>query len=441
MKVLYLADNSDLPNWGCRATSMSLRQLIAGAGHEIVGTVTGHMIESQYPTSEVIGDAAWAKVSRTFNRDKVRRLPLAAPVLDRLGKRNALTHDLKANIETLKRARAWDPATRGLFAALEACEAVVVNGEGDLIFATPARPRLLYTLAVCELALSMGKSLYYLNAMASECPTTGLNPETLAVAADLLGRANAFTVRDPASLAFVKANMPGVAATMFPDAVFSWSRLLSPPDGPVRYDRGLVAPYFERTGQAMPSVMDQPYAVLGGGSRAARDWPRAVEAYLGLVAAMKSLGLPLLLAPGCGGDLFLEEVSRRTGVPMLPLETPIFAVGATLANARVFVSGRWHPSILASLGGTPCVFMGSNSHKTLTIQTMLENADPREFDPCPSSEEAGVIAARARALVEAGDAERARILAVTRKLSGQTQKLAAVIGTTPARPGRRVAAG
>jgi hypothetical protein len=440
VKVLYLADNSDLPNWGCRATSMSLRQLIAGAGHEIVGTVTGHMIESQYPTSEVIGDAVWAMVSRTFNRDRIRRLPLAAPVLDWLGRRNALSHDLKANIETLKRARAWDPATRGLFEQMEACEAVVVNGEGDLIFATPARPRLLYTLAVCELALSMGKSLYYLNAMASECPTSGINAETLAVASDVLGRASAFTVRDPASLAFVKTNMPGVATAMFPDAVFSWSRLLSPPDGPTRYDRAQVAPYFERTGHTMPAVMEQPYAAIGGGSRAAREPARAIEAYLGLVAAMKAVGLPLLLAPGCGGDLFLEEVSRRTGVPMLPLETPIFAVGAMLANARVFVSGRWHPSIMASLGGTPCVFMGSNSHKTLTIQTMLENPDPREFAACPSAEEAVVIAARAKALVEAGEAERARLLAVTRKLSDHTRKLAAVIASRPVRSRRPVAA-
>lgn len=437
MKLLYLADNSDLSNWGCRATSLSLRQLLAGAGHEVIGTVTGSMIEATYPVGKLIPDGPWARLSRALNRDKVRKLPLAGAVFDRLGRRSGLSHDLSDNIETLKRARTWDPPTRGLFAALEACEAVVVNGEGDLIFANPARSRLLYTLTVCEMALRMGKPLYYLNAMASECPTTGLNRETLALAADVLGRAAAFTVRDPVSLDFVRDNMPGVTTRMYPDAVFGWSRLLAPAGPPVAYDRSAVAPFFERAEAALPAAIDRPYALLGGGSRAARDWPAAIEAYVHLVEALKVLDLPVLLAPGCSGDLFLREVSTRTGAPMIPLETPALAAGAILANARVFVSGRWHPSIMAVLGGTPCVFMGSNSHKTLTIQTMLESPDPIEFSPCPTREECDLIAARARTLVEAGDAERARILAVTRRLGAETRGIVESVGKAP---GDRIAA-
>ncbi len=437
MKLLYLADNSDLSNWGCRATSLSLRQLLAGAGHEIIGTVTGAMIEATYPVGKLAPDGLWAKLSRALNRDKVRKLPLAGAVFDALGRRNGLSHDLSDNIETLKRARRWDPATNGLFDALEACEGVVVNGEGDLIFASPARSRLLYTLTVCEMALRAGKPLYYLNAMASECPTTGLNRETLALAASVLGRAAAFTVRDPVSLDFVRDNMPGVAAKMYPDAVFGWSRFLAPAAGPVAYDRAAVAPFFERGAIDMPAVLDQPYAVLGGGSRAARDWPAAVEAYVRLVDALSVLNLPVLLAPGCSGDLFLREVSTRTSAPMIPLETPALAAGAILANARVFVSGRWHPSIMATLGGTPCVFMGSNSHKTLTIQTMLESPDPLEFSPCPTMEEAKTIAARAGALVSLGDAERARIIAVTRQLGAETAGIVESVGKTG---GQRIAA-
>lgn len=426
-RLLYLADNSDLSNWGCRATSLALRQLLAAAGHEIVGTVTGSMIEAPYPRSEVVANRFWGPFSRRLNRDRVRKLPLAASVLDRLGQRNALSHDLSANIETLERARAWDAPTRRLFAAIEACEAVAVNGEGDLIFASPARSRLLYTLTICEMALRRGKPLHYLNAMVSECPTTGLNGETLALATDVLRRATAFTVRDPVSQAFVRDNMPGVEADMYPDAVFSWSRLLAPADQPIAYDRSAIAPFFER-GDHLPEVFDRPYLLLGGGSRAARDWPAATQAYVGLVEALAVVGLPVVLAPGCSGDLFLREVSARTGAPMVPLETPALAAGAILANARVFVSGRWHPSIMATLGGTPCVFMGSNSHKTLTIQSMLENTDPIEFSPCPSTAEAGQIAARARALVAAGDAERARILAVTRRLGEEARGIVRSVG-------------
>lgn len=429
VKLLYLADNSDLANWGCRATSISLRELITEK-NEIVGTVSGSMIEAQYPVSNVIGDALWGPLSRTFNRGKVRALPLAAPLLDAVGRRNALSHDLDANIETLKRARAYDAPTRAMFDALEQADGLVVNGEGDLIFATPARMRLLYTLTVCELALRAGKPLFYLNAMVSECPTSGLNRETLALATSVLSRAAAFAVRDPVSLAFAQANMPGVETRMFPDAVFSWSDKLSPAE-PAPYDFTRVAAAFEQAGETAPAYLKQPYLVLGGGSRAAKNWPLATERYVALTTSLAGLGLPTVLAPGCDGDLFLRKVSKLTGAPMLPLETPIGAVAAVLSNGRVMVSGRWHPSILASLGGTPTVFMGSNSHKTLTIQSMLEQPDPVEFHPTPDDAEIAAIHARTKGLLERGDAERARILEVIGRLGAEARKSVSLIVAPP----------
>jgi polysaccharide pyruvyl transferase WcaK-like protein len=417
VKLLYLADNSDLMNWGCQATSRSLRELI-GQQNEIVGTVGGSMIEATYPVSDVVSDRYWGPFSRTFNRSLVRR----SGVLNLIGKRNALSHDLGANIATLKRARAYDPRIRAMFEALEAADGIVVNGEGDLIFQTPVRDRLLFTLTVCELGLRAGKPLYYLNAMVSACPTSGVNRETLALAAGVLARASSFTVRDPVSLAFVQAEMPGVSATMFPDAVFSWAGRTTD-----------LADAFARTGAPMPAILKSPYLVLAGGSRAAHNKPLATERYVSLVDALSRLGLPILLAPGCDGDLFLKTVSKLTGAPMLPLETPIEAVAATLANARVMVSGRWHPSIMASLGGVPTVFMGSNSHKTLTIQTMLEQAEPVEFHPTPDDDQIAAIVERTRGLLALGEAERTRILEVTRRLGFEARKSVATIVPPPAK--------
>ena len=43
-----------------------------------------------------------------------------------------------------------------------------------------------------------------------------------------------------------------------------------------------------------------------------------------------------------------------------------------LANAAVFVSGRWHPSILASTGGTPSVMFSGNSHKMRGLAEILD---------------------------------------------------------------------
>ena len=46
--------------------------------------------------------------------------------------------------------------------------------------------------------------------------------------------------------------------------------------------------------------------------------------------------------------------------------------GAVLAHARLFISGRYHPSILASLGGTPCIFLATHAHKMGSLSRLLK---------------------------------------------------------------------
>lgn len=101
----------------------------------------------------------------------------------------------------------------------------------------------------------------------------------------------------------------------------------------------------------------------------------------------------IFLIQVCEGDTFLKEVSKKTSVPLISMETPIIAAAKILANAQAYVSGRYHPAIMASLGGTPCVFMGSNSHKTWSLQALLEYDKIMEYDSVPSAEEIKKIVA------------------------------------------------
>jgi polysaccharide pyruvyl transferase WcaK-like protein len=85
----------------------------------------------------------------------------------------------------------------------------------------------------------------------------------------------------------------------------------------------------------------------------------------------------------------LKEISEIAKIPCIPVTINIYLAGHILGNARCFISGRYHPSILASLGGTPCVFMGSNSHKTSSLQTVLEIPQNKQvtFSAIPDKEE------------------------------------------------------
>ena len=99
------------------------------------------------------------------------------------------------------------------------------------------------------------------------------------------------------------------------------------------------------------------------------------------------------------------------------MEFPILAVAKILANARVFISGRYHPSILASLGGTPCLLMGSNSHKTISLQYLLEYDNPIEFSVLPDKDECNKILDLAEEKLSNGNGLREKIKSRCRYLS------------------------
>jgi polysaccharide pyruvyl transferase WcaK-like protein len=431
MKLLYVGDNSDRLNLGCRATSIALRQLFA-PHVDFVGTVPARMIASRWPVSDRIGDAAYGKMAKLLNTNRMRAVPVAGPLIgaamDALGRRDAISHDLAANSRVLERATAYSADARRLMAWLEECDGALVNGEGDLIFGSPARQRLLFILTLCFILLQRGKKLFYMNAMASAAPGQVPNRETLAVADAVLAKADAFTLRDPLSLEFARAHLPNAAAKarVYPDAVFSWHEYTLDHRSS-RYNPERLAPFYERTCHTMPDVLRQPYLLVGGSSRSAYEPARAVESYAVLVEDLKELGLPIALLPGCTGDFFLKQVADRTGAFYLPIDAPILAQAAILGNARAYISGRWHPSIMASLGGTPCVFMGSNSQKILALQHMLGYPDPSEHSPWPGAEERKSMVSEVGALLQGGGRLRSRIAGRARALGKDAARITHVL--------------
>jgi polysaccharide pyruvyl transferase WcaK-like protein len=101
--------------------------------------------------------------------------------------------------------------------------------------------------------------------------------------------------------------------------------------------------------------------------------------------------------------------------------------GAVLAHARLFISGRYHPSIFASLGGTPCIFLASHAHKMGSLPRLLEYDLTREFDAFPSDSEIAEIVATAQKYLERGEALRASIRQVAKRRCDEAICLAAFL--------------
>ena len=125
--------------------------------------------------------------------------------------------------------------------------------------------------------------------------------------------------------------------------------------------------------------------------------------------------------------LFCSGLPGRKDVGIVPADAPILMCGAVLAHARLFISGRYHPSIFASLGGTPCIFLGSHAHKMGSLSRVLEYEDRREFNAFPDDAEIAEIVSAARKYLDQGETLRANIRQVAKLRCDEATRLPAFL--------------
>ncbi len=428
LKLVYVGDFRDLPNWGCRSTGAALGALLS-TEHEIIDRIA---LETLQDTG------AWDRYAKpgiryggvvprgVFNRAWKRRTahPRAYSFYRKLesalgAKFDFVTTSPEQSVRDFHKARGENNRLQEIYEAIGSSDAIVVNGEGTMIFSNPPRRDVLFTLFLLALAYELGKKVYFLNAMFSECPSTGINEETVATAVRLLETASAVVVRDRQSYDFLTQRSERLPITILPDALFTWRDRVRSVGPLVGGQSGTILPFgFERLLEKVN--FDEPYICIAGSSSAHRKGSAAaIDAYATLYEKISEIGLKTYLVATCSGDNYLERVARKTGATVIPWAIPVLSGAGVLANARLFVSGRFHPSIMASLGGTPCIFLGSNSHKTLSLQRVLEYPEERMFSDLPSETECGTIKEMAKKMISDNTAVRARISKTTEKRAQQ----------------------
>lgn len=435
--MLYVSDNRVRGNYGCRATSTALSQLV-GESHEIVGRITGRY--THFDTGELffarylpgwvyrfLGRRKhWLHLRTVFYRFFRLR---ARGGRYFFGRYDFVSQDLGRSAENLLRCLPANPQLGELDLRQYEFDAMVVNGEGSFLFSTPPWRESLVLAMLMNWAQQMGKKVFLMNAMFSDDPHSPHNAETAATLLPILQRADGIALRDPHSGAFVERVFPGVPWRQFPDALFTWYDLIN--DGHQVENGKYYMPQEAQSDESYRAFdFSRPYICISASSAPAicREGARAEQAYCRLVEqAREALGLPVFLVQACEGDDFLGRVGERTGAPVVPLKMPLVAAGKILANARLYLTGRYHPAILASLGGTPCVFMASNSHKTLSLQELLGVEAPREYQALPDQGECARMVAAGGQLLAAGEALRGRIRSRCRALAEEARQATQMI--------------
>ncbi|MFC7024898.1 polysaccharide pyruvyl transferase family protein [Promicromonospora thailandica] len=274
-----------------------------------------------------------------------------------------------------------EPATRGLRevrAALTAADELVVNGEGDFILTE--RLTLVRTMAMMRAAKLLGKPVHLLNSILSYAP---VRPEHEKLVIDEVGETlsmcDSIRYRDPSSLELHRELYPQLQADWTPDALFAWA-------GATRtslIDRAAFSPETEGLSITVQRLLhsDQPYVVLSGTSIYDVDPDEFRATALALRSRLKKDGVETVFAASDGPDEKYIKALKGSGTLVVQPKVPLTAAARLLWNASAMVSGRYHPSILATLGGTPFVLMHSNSHKTRSLYDVVASGTASDEHP------------------------------------------------------------
>jgi polysaccharide pyruvyl transferase WcaK-like protein len=429
MKLLLVGDNRTSPNWG-RGASLALYQMLSES-FNVIGSVPGELFDLTVADAGYVGTLLPARYYPFFRYAWQRRFrrPYSWHMkLEKLyGAKDFISEDPTASVDNLLAHKHQHRALARIYDQASEADLIVVDGDGDIIFSTPPRRQTLFLLSMIELGIRLKKPVFLLNSMISDCPTSGRNGSTVTVARRLFSQCRAVRLRDLESLAYVMAEMPEADAGFIPDSLFSWYSRYESCDSRPPVDGDFLLPFPEREGLWGKLDFSQPYICIGGGALAASQPERAIPAYVRLAEKIKELGFRVYLTENDTPDSFLHKVAEETSVGIVPVDAPILLSGAVLAHARLFISGRYHPSIFAALGGTPCIFLGSHAHKMQSISRLLEYEMYREFSGVPGELEIDEIALLARDYLSQGDSLRARIKRVAKRRSDEVKQLPAFL--------------
>ena len=429
IKLLFVGDNRTSPNWG-RGASIALNQMLSEF-FDVIGSVPGDLFDLSLAEAGFVGTLLPARYYRFFRyawqRRSRRPYSWYMQLESLFGAKDFVSEDPAVSVDNLLAHRNQHRVLARIYDQASKAQVLVVDGDGDIIFSTPPRRQTLFLLAMIELGLRLKKPVFLVNSMISDCPTSGRNAVTVSSARRLFAQCRAVSLRDLESLEYILREMPETYASFIPDSLFGWYSRYESRDSRPPLDGDFLLPFPEREELWGKLDFSEPYICVGGGASAASQREKAIPAYVRLVRALKELGFRVYLTENDTPDSFLHKVAEETSVGIIPVDAPILLCGAVLAHARLFISGRYHPSIFAALGGTPCIFLGSHAHKMQSISRLLEYEAYREFSGVPGESEIAEIAMLARDYLAQGDTLRARIKRVAKKRCDEVKGLPAFL--------------
>ncbi|OZC60253.1 hypothetical protein CH267_04710 [Rhodococcus sp. 06-621-2] len=386
-------DGTAKANWGGRATSLALASAVTNSdGRHLTDVINGTYL------TESFGD---------FGRKDKIAMRLAHMNRRFRGHRGTLRTRPFSDVEDYARAflrRKKSESGAKLVALVESGDELWMNGEGDLIAAYSGS--LWRCLMILSIAQHIGVPTRLVNSILSAPgdSNTG-NDDVISGMREVLGKCKSVVLRDPESLRLCQSWFPCVDSSWLPDALFSWSgigtREESPWYGPD--SEGLSTSILDR-------VTSRPNLIAISGSSSVRSsTPNRINNLTAIFEQLRNSGMEPLCIATSDEDRWMQDVADHADVSFVPPHVPLATGRRLLRESAAFGSGRYHPAILALGVGTPCVFTGSNSHKTSSLQQLFGLSSPEVYDPFNNASEIKPFVAKLLACANGQTGQRSEI--------------------------------
>jgi polysaccharide pyruvyl transferase WcaK-like protein len=235
---------------------------------------------------------------------------------------------------------AVDALSAGWRDQFEWADLVVVNGEGTL---HPQPQALRWVCTVSALAKRYHKPYWVVN-----CSLKCLGDPSQALFAEFFKGADHVAAREPVSFREMVALAPHAVQA----ADCAW---LTEP-----------APVDEARLVLSKAGVEGPFAAMTG-SASVHKWP--IEHQRSVVDALRARGLAVVYTFSDKKDAGIAE---QLGLPAVTHREADYRQLTTVQSlAEIVVGGRFHPTILSALVGTPFVAIPSNTHKMSGVMEML----------------------------------------------------------------------
>jgi polysaccharide pyruvyl transferase WcaK-like protein len=424
LKVFFVNDTSDSKNWGCRATTAALRKMVEQSqAAQITHTLflKRMSLRERYVSSKKIQQVEQMAVTAT------RHLPVGKsmanyvntrylqPVWSWLAGIRDSVPESYTEFSTFANKVIADELFTPEKQALENCDLVVINGEGSIYDRQRKGRMMLFIAYLAKVHFNKPCILVNHTADLRDPVMTDMATQVYPLLDDVI-------FREPLSAEAGRSLGRSSDDSLAADAAFTYR----PIDAATLADVASRDGYFSIfPDSAVGFDPGKPYICVGGSSiylRADRPAYDPIPGFQDLCKKLQKYVAPVVLTVPCPTDeKIFRPIARSLNLPLIALTTPTQQAVDILGNAAAYISGRWHPSIMALTGGTPIITLTANTYKTQALMQQIE-LDAPTFDALMLHKEVGDIVDLAKVYLEQGEVLRDQLRNRACRLAAEAQK-------------------